>query len=191
MGPPRPDETGKMDPFKIQVEPFKENQDVKRFTCGNRDLDEFLTTDEVKRYESQGLGRTYLVYLKSELVAYFTVCNDSLRVEYLRRTRSFSRSAELMVDSYPAVKIGRLATAKGWQGRGIGKAVVAYIAKSAIESGSRFGVRLLIVEAKPESIPFYERCGFELTFETARERRRKNRTMFLDLQDLRSLLPGE
>ena len=96
-----------------------------------------------------------------------------------------------MVDSYPAVKIGRLATAKGWQGRGIGKAVVAYIAKSAIESGSRFGVRLLIVEAKPESIPFYERCGFELTFETARERRRRNRTMFLDLQGLRSLMPGD
>jgi len=191
MGPPIPDETANVNPFEIVVEPFKENQDVLRFTCGNRDLDEFLTTEEVRRYEVQGLGRTYLVYLHGNLVAYFTVCNDSLRVEYLRKTKSFSKSAELIVDSYPAVKIGRLATAKDWQRRGIGRAVVAYIAKAALESGARFGVRLLIVEAKPESIAFYERCGFELTYETARERGRRNRTMFLDLQDLRTLLPDE
>jgi len=191
MGPSHTEGASDINPLDISVEPFKENQDVLRFTCGNRDLDEFLTTEEVKRYEVQGLGKTYLVYLEGHLVAYFTVCNDSLRVEYLKKTKSFSKSAELIVDSYPAVKIGRLATAMEWQRRGIGRAVVAYIARAALESGARFGVRLLIVEAKPESITFYERCGFELTFETARERGRKNRTMFLDLQDLRSLLPNE
>lgn len=180
--------TTRINPLGIQVEPFKENQDVKRFTCGNTDLDEFLTTEEVKDYEAQGLGKTSLVYLQDNLVAYFTVCNDSLRVEYLKKTRSFSKTAKLIVDSIPAVKIGRLATAKDWQKKGIGRAVVAYIAKSALETSTRFGVRLLIVEAKPESIAFYEKCGFELTYETRRERRRTNRTMFLDLQSLEDLL---
>jgi len=189
MGLSHSEDTAAIDPLKIRIEPFKDNQDVKMFTCGNSDLDEFLTTEEVKKYEAQGLGKTYLVYLQNHLVAYFTVCNDSLRVEYLKKTKSFSKSAELMVDSYPAVKMGRLATAKEWQRRGIGRVVVAYIAKAALESSAKFGVRLLIVEAEPESIAFYQKCGFELTFETARERRRKHRTMFLDLQDLRSLLP--
>jgi len=178
-----------IDLTEMRVMPFKENQDVKNFTCGNRDLDEFLTTAEVMRYEAQGFGWTYLVYYQGGLVAYFTICNDGLRVEYLRKTRSFSKSAEKIVDSFPAVKIGRLATAKGWQNQGIGRNIVVYIAKLALESGAKSGVRLLIVEAKRESIPFYEKCGFELTFETARERRKENRTMFLDLQGLRPLLP--
>ena len=191
MGFSRSDGTSKINPLGIQVEPFRENQDVKRFTCGNPDLDEFLTTEEVKDYDAHGLGKTSLVYLQDNLVAYFTVSNDSLRVEYLKKTRSFSKTAKLMVDSYPAVKIGRLAIAKDWQRKGIGRAIVAYIAKAALESGTRFGVRLLIVEAKPESIAFYEKCGFELTYETRRERGRSNRTMFLDLQSLQDLLPTD
>lgn len=191
MGRAQRNGTERPDPLEIQVEPFKENQDVKGFTCGNKDLDEFLTTEQVRNYEDEGLGRTFLVYLRDKLVAYYTVCNDSLRVEYLKRTRSFSKPARLIVEAYPAVKIGRLATAEEWQGRGIGRAVVAYIARTALESGSQFGVRLLVVEAKPESIPFYEKCGFELTFETARQRGRRNRTMFLDLQSLQGLLPWE
>lgn len=51
----------------------------------------------------------------------------------------------------------------------------------ALETKGKMGVRLIILQAKPESIQFYERCGFQLTFETKREKRRRNRTMFLDL----------
>ena len=171
--------------------PFKETLDVRSFTCGDEDLDDFLTTEEVRTYEAQGLGRTYLAYYEGKLVGYFTISNDGLRYEYLRKTRSFSRSTEKIVDSYPAIKIGRLAAAKEWQNKGIGRNLIVFIAKLAIESGARSGVRLLIVEAKPSSIRFYERCGFELTSETRRERGRRNRTMFLDLGGLTSLLPKD
>jgi len=179
-----------IDPGRLDVVLFsKENLDVRSFTCGTKDLDEFLTTDEVRTYEEQNLGRTYLVYYEGSLVAYFTVSNDGLRVEYLKKRKSFSIPSKKIVDTYPAVKIGRLAVASAWQNRGVGRHVVAYVAKVALETGARSGVRLLILEAKPESIPFYEKCGFELTFETAREKTKVNRTMFLDLQSVQDLLP--
>lgn len=178
-----------INPSKLKVEPFRETRDVKAFTCGDKDLDDFLTTAEVTTYESQGLGRTYLAYYDGTLVGYFTISNDSLRIDYLRKRKSFSIPSKKIVDAYPAVKIGRLATAKEWQNKGIGRYVMGYIAKIALESGAKSGVRLLVLEAKPYSVPFYEKCGFELTFETKRERGKVNRTMFLDLQSVEDLLP--
>jgi GNAT superfamily N-acetyltransferase len=178
-----------IDPGKLKVERFKETREVKSFTCGERDLDEFLTTAEVTNYESQGLGRTYLVYYDGRLVGYFTISNDSLRIDYLKKRKSFSIPSKKIVDAYPAVKIGRLATATDWQNKGIGRYVIGYIAKMALETGTKSGVRLLILEAKPKSVGFYERCGFELTYETGRERGKVNRTMFLDLQSVDDLLP--
>lgn len=179
-----------IDLSRLEIVPFsKENLDVRSFTCGDRDLDEFLTTDEVRTYEEENLGRTYLVYYAGSLVAYYTVSNDGLRVEYLKKRKSFSLPSKKIVESYPAVKIGRLAVASAWQKKGVGRHIVAYIAKDALETGARTGVRLLILEAKPVSVDFYEKCGFELTFETERERKKENRTMFLDLQSLQDLLP--
>ena len=166
----------------------KENLDVKSFSCGNKELDEFLTTEEVQAYEAQGLGRTYLAYYEGHLVAYFTISNDSLRFEYLRKRRSFSIPSKKIVDAYPAIKIGRLATATGWQSKGVGRFIIAFVARLALETGAKSGVRLLIVESKPKSVEFYEKCGFELTYEVARERGKINRTMFLDLQSVQDLL---
>ena len=41
-----------IDEAKLEFERFSvENADVKNFTCGNKDLDDFLTTDEVEFYE--------------------------------------------------------------------------------------------------------------------------------------------
>ncbi len=168
-------------PEQLHIERFVETRNVQTFDCGNKDLNDFLCTEEVSRYEKEGLGRTYLVYYQGDLVSYFTVSLDSLRVEYLKTFKSFSKFAEMRLEALPAVKIGRLATDRRHQNLGIGRLVVKYIAGMALETGGKMGVRLLVLQAKPDSIPFYERCGFQLTYETKREKGRRNRTMFLDL----------
>ncbi len=190
MAEPSFESPAAIDPSKLQITPFKETLAVKSFTCGTKALDDFLTTEEVTTYEKKGFGRTHLVYYLGKLVAYFTISNDGLRYEYLKKRKTLSLEPKKIVDSYPAIKIGRLATAKEWQKKGIGRYLIAYIAKLSIETGARTGVRLLIVESKPESVEFYEKCGFELTFLVNREKKRSNRTMFLDLQSLRSEVPG-
>jgi len=182
MAPPNPFEHPiSTSPDELKIERFLETRNVQSFDCGNKDLNDFLCTEEVKRYEDEGLGRTYLAYYRGSLVAYFTVSFDSLRVEYLKTVKSFSKLAEMKLEALPAVKIGRLATDRQFQNMGIGRLLIKYIAGMALEMGGKMGVRVLVLQAKPESIPFYEKCGFQLTREVKRERGRRNRTMFLDL----------
>lgn len=185
--PPAFSSRSTVDPSRFKFEPFHETQKVRGFTCGSKPLDDFLTTNEVERFEREGLGRTFLVFLDGEVIAYYTLSNDSLRVEYVTHVKSMSKVQELRVNPIPAVKIGRLAVAREWQGRGVGRNLIAMIAAQALMQGQKSGVRLLILEAKKESISFYEKCGFVLTKETRRERNKKNRTMFLDLQALDGL----
>lgn len=169
-------------PDELRIEPFLETRKVQTFDCGDKDLNDFLNTEEVARYEREGLGRTYLVYYQGNLVAYFTVSFDGLRTEYLRTVKSFSKLAEMHLEALPAVKIGRLAVDRNFQNLGIGRLLTKYIAGMALELGGRMGVRLLILQAKRGSIPFYEKFGFRLTDEVGRERKgRRNRTMFMDL----------
>ena len=92
------------------------------------------------------------------------------------------------MDAFPAVKIGRLAVALEWQGRKVGRNLLRLIATEALAQGRRSGVRLLILEAMPAAVLFYEKSGFKLTKETRRERTKRNRTMFLDLRPLDTLL---
>lgn len=169
-------------PEGLRLERFLETKVVKSFDCGNKDLNDFLCTEEVTRYSELGLGATYLVFYHGDLVAYFTVSSDSLRVEYLKTVKSFTEIAEMRLEAIPAIKIGRLATHIKHQNMGIGRSLIKYIAGMGLEG--RIGVRLLIVQAKPESVSFYEKCGFQLTCETKREKGRRNRTMFLDLHGL-------
>ena len=168
----------------LRIEGFREGQPVGPFDCGNADLNHFLTTEEVVWYERERVGRTYLVLFKGDLAAYFTVSQGGLRTEYLKSWRSFSRMAEMRLEAIPALTIGRLAVDRRYQGRGIGRILVRYIAGMALEAQGKIAVRLIVLQAKPESIDFYRKCGFELTVETKREKRRVNRTMFLDLAAL-------
>ena len=168
----------------LDIQPFWETEQVHAFDCGNEDLNDFLSTEEVRRYEQEMVGKTYLVFHKGRLVGFFTVSQGGLRIEYLRKWKSFSRMSEMKLEAIPALVIGRLAVDGGHQGRGIGRALIKYIAGMAIETQGKMGVRLLILQAKPESIEFYMKCGFQLTVPTARERKRKNRTMFFDLSSI-------
>lgn len=168
----------------LDIEPFWETETVHAFDCGNKDLNDFLSTEEVRKYEQEQVGKTYLVFFRGELAAYFTVSQGGLRVEYLKTWKSFSRMSEMKLEAIPALVIGRLAVDRRHQGKGIGRALIRYISGMALETQGTMGVRLIILQAKPDSIEFYKKCGFQLTVETARERKRKNRTMFLDLRAL-------
>lgn len=173
-----------IDPSKLRVERFLETQRVRSFDCGNPDLNDFLNTEEVERYEAEGLGRTYLVFYDGQVIAYFTISADGLRVEYLRTWKSFSRFGEMRLEAIPAIKIGRLAVPREWQNRGAGRLIMKYIVGLALEQGVGAAARLLVLQAEPEAESFYRKCGFEFAVETRRERGRRKRTMFFDLNEV-------
>lgn len=166
---------------ELRIRPFLESPRVKGFSCGSKDLDDFLNTEEVDDYQKQGLGTTYLVFYRGDLVAYFTVCFDGLRVEYLKTWKSMSKLAQMKLESIPSLKIGRLAVDRRFHRRDIGTHILNYVSGMALETRSRMAVRLLVLQAEPDSTGFYEKSGFEYATPVRRERNRAKRTMFLDL----------
>lgn len=172
-----------VDGTKIEWQRFSvENQEIKTFTCGNKDLDEFLTTTEVEYYEKQNLGKTYLGYYNHELVAYFTISMSSLAREYetkLSKTGFIWKPEEI-----PALKIGRLAVAEEHQNKGFGRIIMKYIVGKAVSVGAGMGCRLLVVQAKPEAKDFYTKFGFDYVTQTKKEKKRRSSTMYFDLYKL-------
>lgn len=172
-----------IDPTRLRVTPFKlETKGVREFDCGSKPLNDFLCTEEVHRYEQLRYGRTYLVYYENDLVAYFTISSGEIRASYLSGSRvdSLRGEREFVVEKIPGLKIGRLAVDSRHQNKGLGRALIAIIAGIARQTGQSIGMRLLIVQAKPESMDFYRKMGF-VQVVSAKEKRRIHRTFFLDL----------
>lgn len=182
-------------PSDLDFEPFKsDTKAVTEFDCGNKDLNDFLCTDEVRKYQNELLGRTTLVYHRGNLAAYFTVYNHTLRLEYLKSFKSFTKFGEYHSDGIPSLAIGRLAVDRNWQGKGIGSAIILKIARNALYGKACAGARLLIVQAKEEVVGFYSTLGFQFVADTRNERKRYKekgtRTMFLDLAVLKKEIEG-
>lgn len=165
---------------ELSFERFRETRDVESFDCGNRDLNDFLCTEEVAKYEAEGFGYTYLVYWRGKLVAYLTVCSDSLRVEYLQKHKSFSRFHDMRMETIPSLKIGRLATDLRYAGRGVGTACLKYAI--GMVKANAIAARLIILQAEPGSEDWYVSRGFDFVFPTRKEQKRDKKTMYLDIQ---------
>jgi len=182
MSDPEPDSFSVVPGSRLQYEPFKDRGQVRRFDSGEPELDSFLNSEEVEEYERDNFGKTTLVFLDGALVAYYTICADGLRVEYVdarKMSGSHFKQETRRMEVYPALKIGRLAVQKEWQGKDIGTALVRRIAAIAVRAQP--AVRLLTLNAKPRAVGFYEKFGFTLTNAVHRERGRIDRTMYLDV----------
>jgi len=164
---------------------------VRSFDCGNRDLNEFLCSEEVKEYEKELFGKTSLVNYRGNLVAYYTISNSLLRKEYVGDSNNFLGMGEYRVEGIPAITIGRLAVDKIWQNKGIGRVIMQRIAMIALDSSRQSGIRLILVQAKEEAFDFYGKLGYRFTVETRRERSRfqksGTRTMYFDMKSLNFL----
>jgi hypothetical protein len=170
-------------PFQeLRVEPFKETADVHGFDCGNKELNDFLTTEEVANYEKEMLGTTYLVYWIQGgiLVAYFTIASQSLSIEYLRKVKGFSIPPEIRLKDIPGMLIGRLGVDINYKRRTIGSHILRYIAGLAL--GTSAATRILFLEAYPESVPFYEAFKFRI-IEHQKLKHSRNRLMYYDLKN--------
>ena len=172
----------------LLIEPFKKvTRKSSKFDCGERSLNEFLCSEEVRNYEDQLLGRTFLVFYRGDIVAYYTVSTGSLRKETIEGSRSVKDCDKLYVEEIPSIVIGRLAVDRRYQRKGIGDHLVQKIIIEALRK-ENFIARLVLVQAKEKAFEFYKKAGFDYVNETRRERNRfkarGTRTMFFDLKYL-------
>jgi GNAT superfamily N-acetyltransferase len=152
-----------MRPEDYLVVPFREGDDVRGFDCGNRELDEFLATDEVARYRDEWYGYTFLVRRAKDwaLAGYYTVAQDSLEIpdDWIHKRMS----PTLGLRRIPAVLLGRLAVHRPFQGSGVGSLILKHIVTEELESPRP--ARVIRLTCYPESLDWYLRRGFDFISE--------------------------
>jgi ribosomal protein S18 acetylase RimI-like enzyme len=134
-------------------------------------------------HHNANLAKTYGSFTSSHpsrLVGYITlVCGQ---IELQRELADLGQEVEYGYDHYPAIKIARLAVDRRYKGRGIGQTLVKLaLAIVRNEVCPHVGCRFVVVDAKPESVSFYEeKVGF--TALATHENRASDRpVMFVDI----------
>lgn len=160
---------------------------IKPFDCGDPDLNDFLLLKAI-HYKHELLAVTYILENEERTIAFFSIFNDSVRVQEkdFASKSSFKRFLKGMVshpkrhlEYFPALKIGRLGVCNQTQKGGIGKTIVEYIIALAIKQNEDCACKLITVDAYAMSLKFYERRGFQ--YFTERDSNKDTRQMYLDL----------
>lgn len=174
--------------FQIRLLTEEDFDRLSTFSCGVLELDNFFRY-EVRECVNYHYLSAYCAFLASgEIVAAFTLMNDALMI-----TNSFDKEEfihdlqfEIRKDiveffsrqtSYPAINIGHLGTALGYQGRGIGSAIVDLVAET-FSNDKRSGCQFITVDSLNNSKTnnFYYKNSF--SFQTEKDSTKPTRRMY-------------
>lgn len=139
---------------------------LKRFTCGKRHLDEFLT-GKAPFFHRARLGLTSVVLhadAGDHMLGYFTLSNDAIK---LVDSEEFDLGLEDKsgLSHFPAIKIGRLAVATSQQGQGVGSAILRLAMDQMVLDSTTSAARIAVVDADNDDavIRFYQNNGFAVS----------------------------
>jgi GNAT superfamily N-acetyltransferase len=131
--------------------------DSSAFDSGEAALDNWLR-DRAWDNLQNAASRTYVVCPKGSLriVGYFALSMGQILSK--EATGPMRRN---MPKQIPAVILGRLAVDRGWQGKGLGRALLADAVRRSLAASREVSARLLIVHAiSPAAEAFYLHYGF-------------------------------
>lgn len=180
----------------------KINETCGGFSCGNADLDDFFRNDALK-YKKELLGKTYCFVSKAdenEIVAMFTLSNDSIRVDIIPNSRGKKVNKQIPYEKrmrrYPGVLIGRLGVNVKYRHLGIGTQILNFIKSWFIDDQNKTGCRFLVVDAYNDEalLGFYAHNGFDFLFSSESQEAEnlgyspdtmlKTRLMYFDLKSI-------
>lgn len=171
-----------MNPTPFRVEALSNTHDRSSFDCGEDALNRYFrtqVTQDVRRH----IAHCFIAVEaeSAQVAAYYTLFAASVPItglppEDIKRLPRYP--------TVPAVRIGRLAVDKRFQGRGLGAAMLADAAAKAVQAD--IAAFMLIVDARNEEavsfyLSFYQRYGFRLVAGS-------RRTLFLPLATARKVL---
>lgn len=128
---------------------------IATFDCGNDELNKWLQQRALK---TEGhTARTYVVTTVNNIViAYYCLAFGSISHEI--GTSKVKRNTP---NPLPAMVVGRLATDKAWQGKGIGRGLLKDAIIRSLQAAKVAGLRAMFVHAiNQEAKDFYLKWGF-------------------------------
>jgi GNAT superfamily N-acetyltransferase len=139
-------------------QPIDEHHELGSFDSGVPVLDDWLRR-RARINQANGASRTYIVCDEYQAVGYYALASGA--VDIINATGRVRRN---MPDPVPVVVLGRLAIGRGYQGKGLGRALIRDAAQRVLQAAHVIGIRGLIVHAiSPEAKAFYLAVGFEVS----------------------------
>ncbi len=136
-------------------EPLAAGHDLSRFKCGQPVLDDWLRRRALAAMTA-GSARSYVVCAGESVAAFYC-----LAVGAVAHAGAPGRGRRNMPDPVPVMVVGRLAVDSAWQGRGLGRAMLADALLRTLGVAEVAGVRALLVHALDErAAAFYLGGGF-------------------------------
>jgi ribosomal protein S18 acetylase RimI-like enzyme len=134
-----------------------ERSDVRDgFSCGEPSLDVFLQRYAWQNQTRHHLGVTYVAVddRMRRVLGYFTLSGGSIAPEQAGRTLPGG------YDQVPIIRIARLAVDRRAQRVGLGSELLHAALYIANEHSKKVGCAAVIVDAREDTVGFYERYGF-------------------------------
>jgi GNAT superfamily N-acetyltransferase len=173
---------GRMKTIITPPEKLKKDHNVKKFNCGNPELNAWLQS-AVAQDKVANTAITFVVRYRNKVIAYYSLAigsieNQPLQPETSRIKKSIQRAKsrikkrlqpskkreknEFEQQSIPVIIISRLAVDIKYQGLGIGKSLLKDAILRTLNASEQSGIKIIFVHAKDEkSLDFYHKFGFE------------------------------
>ena len=147
---------GKIDADRISApEKLTAAHDLSHFDCGEPELDDWLLRRALSN-EEHGASRSYVVCIGRRVVGYYALAAGAAA-----HAQAPGRVKRNMPNPVPVMVIGRLAIDLGFQGHGIGSALLRDAVLRTVQAAEIAGIRAILVHAISENAKkFYERSGF-------------------------------
>lgn len=142
---------------KIEIRALKETDDRSSFSCGEPNLDRFFQHYAGQNQFKLHLAVTYVALADRRLVGFATVVVGAIERDDVPSVRLRKR---LPAYPLPVLRLARLGVDRRAQGFGIGRGLLRHVLHLALEQRDKLGCIGVVIDAKPDVLPFYQRLGF-------------------------------
>jgi GNAT superfamily N-acetyltransferase len=138
-------------------EPLTAGHDLAGFDSGEPALDDWLRKRALAN--ERGASRTYVITAAGRVVGFYCLAAGSVLQQAVT-----GRIRRNMQEPIPVMIIGRLAIDSGFQGCGLGMALLRDAVLRTLQAASIAGMRAILLHAISENAKrFYIHCGFSVS----------------------------
>lgn len=141
----------------LEIRPLARDDDRGGFSCGQPALDRFFRDYAGQNQFKLHLAVTYVALVGSCIAGFATVAVGAIERETMPNPGHRRR---LPAYPLPILRLARLGVDARAQRLGVGKALVRFVLRLALDQRDRLGCVGVVTDAKPDSVGFYESLGF-------------------------------
>lgn len=162
---------------------MRESDERSRFSCGDDHLDRFFRSFAGQNQFRHHLGITYVAAEGETTLGFATVAPGHLEIDALPA----AVRKKLPRYPLPVLRLARLAVDRSFQSQGVGRQLLRYVLRLALEMDEKFGCAGVVVDAKHGALDYYAGYGFVALdiVEGQSDARPRLTSMFLSIRKIR------